>query len=65
MRLLALDAATESCSVALLTPSGVLERVAESGKAHAEHLIAMVSELLAENIKGGSGSGINKCCFLL
>jgi tRNA threonylcarbamoyladenosine biosynthesis protein TsaB len=48
MRLLALDAATESCSVALLTPSGVLERVAESGKAHAEHLIAMVSELLAE-----------------
>jgi tRNA threonylcarbamoyladenosine biosynthesis protein TsaB len=48
MRLLALDAATESCSVALLLPGGVLERVVESGKAYAEQLLAMVAEVLAQ-----------------
>src|ERR1700722_20898978 len=48
MRLLALDAATENCSVALLLPGGVLERSCESGKAYAEQLLAMVAEVLAE-----------------
>jgi tRNA threonylcarbamoyladenosine biosynthesis protein TsaB len=48
MRLLALDAATENCSVALLSQGGLSERVAESGKAHAEQLLAMVADVLAE-----------------
>src|ERR1700722_13766962 len=48
MRLLALDAATENCSVALLLQGRLLERVVESGKAHAEQLLAMVSDVLAE-----------------
>ena len=48
MRLLALDAATENCSVALLAPGGVLERSCEAGKAYAEQLLAMVADVLAE-----------------
>jgi tRNA threonylcarbamoyladenosine biosynthesis protein TsaB len=48
MRLLALDAATENCSVALLSEERLLERSIESGKAHAEQLLAMVGEVLAE-----------------
>ena len=49
MRLLALDAATENCSVALLSQGRLSERVAESGKAHAEQLLAMVADVLAES----------------
>ena len=48
MRLLALDAATENCSVALLSEGELFERIAESGKAHAEQLLTMVGEVLAE-----------------
>jgi tRNA threonylcarbamoyladenosine biosynthesis protein TsaB len=48
MRLLALDAATENCSVALLCDGEVVERGAESGKAHSHQLLAMVAEVLAE-----------------
>jgi tRNA threonylcarbamoyladenosine biosynthesis protein TsaB len=48
MRLLALDSATEHCSVALLSQGRLLERDAGSGKAHAEQLLGMVSGLLTE-----------------
>src|SRR5579871_2716503 len=48
MRVLALDAATEVCSVALLCDEQLIERAQEAGKAHSEHLLAMVREVLAE-----------------
>jgi tRNA threonylcarbamoyladenosine biosynthesis protein TsaB len=46
--LLALDAATENCSVALLCDGEIVERGAESGKAHSQQLLGMVAEVLAE-----------------
>ena len=48
MRLLALDAATEACSVALLVNGDVLLRSMESGQGHAQSLLAMVEQVLAE-----------------
>jgi tRNA threonylcarbamoyladenosine biosynthesis protein TsaB len=54
MRLLALDAATEACSVALLDAPGgqgsqsLIYRSEEIGRGHADRLLAMVSEVLAE-----------------
>jgi tRNA threonylcarbamoyladenosine biosynthesis protein TsaB len=48
MRLLALDSATEICSVALLCDGGLVERDFSSGRADARRLLAMVSEVLAE-----------------
>ena len=48
MRLLALDAATENCSVAVLIGDQCVERSVGSGKAHAEHLLKLVAEVLAE-----------------
>jgi tRNA threonylcarbamoyladenosine biosynthesis protein TsaB len=48
MRILALDAATEACSVALLQGEELLLRTVESGRGHAPQLQAMVSELLGK-----------------
>jgi tRNA threonylcarbamoyladenosine biosynthesis protein TsaB len=54
MRVLALDAATEACSVALfddaagLGPRSMLHRSEEIGRGHADRLLAMVGEVLAE-----------------
>jgi tRNA threonylcarbamoyladenosine biosynthesis protein TsaB len=48
MRLLALDSATETCSVALLCDGRLVERDSNSGRADAQQLLAMVSEVLAE-----------------
>jgi len=48
MRLLALDTATEACSVALLTDRGLIGRFAEVGRGHAERILGMVDEVLAE-----------------
>ena len=48
MRVLALDAATEACSVALLTDDGLLGRCAEVGGGHAEQILGMVDAVLAE-----------------
>jgi tRNA threonylcarbamoyladenosine biosynthesis protein TsaB len=47
-RVLALDAATEACSVALLCDGTVRERSVEAGRDHAQQLITMVAELMAE-----------------
>ena len=48
MRVLALDAATEACSVALLQGGEVLLHSLESGKGHAGQLLALVGKVLAE-----------------
>lgn len=48
MRILALDTATEACSVALLTDSGVFGRFEEVGRGHAERILAMVDATLVE-----------------
>jgi tRNA threonylcarbamoyladenosine biosynthesis protein TsaB len=48
MRILALDTATEACSVALLTDGGVIGRFREVGRGHAEQILGMVDATLAE-----------------
>ena len=48
MRVLALDAATELCSVALLSNGECLVRSIESGKSSAQQLLKMVEEVMAE-----------------
>ena len=48
MRVLALDAATESCSVALLVDDRLLTRQEESGKSHAQKILDMVAAVLAQ-----------------
>lgn len=48
MRILALDAATEACSVALLSGDALISRTIESGKSNAAKLLSMVEEVLAE-----------------
>lgn len=48
MRVLALDAATEACSVALLSGTGLIGRSVEAGKIHSQHILAMVEEVLSE-----------------
>jgi tRNA threonylcarbamoyladenosine biosynthesis protein TsaB len=56
MQLLALDTATEACSAAVLVDGALLERYAVLGRGHAEHLLPMVDELLAE-----SGLALRDC----
>jgi tRNA threonylcarbamoyladenosine biosynthesis protein TsaB len=48
MRVLALDAATEACSVALLSGDELTSRSTEGGRSHAEQLLDMVQAVLAE-----------------
>jgi tRNA threonylcarbamoyladenosine biosynthesis protein TsaB len=48
MRVLALDTATEACSVALLTDDGLLGQFAEVARGHAEQILGMVDAVLAE-----------------
>ena len=48
MRILALDTATEACSVALLTDTGIIGRFREVGRGHAEQILDMVDATLAE-----------------
>lgn len=48
MRLLALDTATECCSAALLMGDRLLAREAELARGHAERILPMIDELLAE-----------------
>ena len=48
MRILALDAATEACSVALLANGALISRTAESGKSTAVKILKMAEEVMAE-----------------
>jgi tRNA threonylcarbamoyladenosine biosynthesis protein TsaB len=48
MNLLALDSATEACSAALLHEGALFERYELIGRGHAERLLPMADELLAE-----------------
>jgi tRNA threonylcarbamoyladenosine biosynthesis protein TsaB len=48
MRVLALDTATEACSVALLTDNGLVGQFAEVERGHAEQILGMVHAVLAE-----------------
>lgn len=48
MKILALDTATEACSVALGIGDRVLERYVELERGHAEQIIPMIDALLAE-----------------
>jgi tRNA threonylcarbamoyladenosine biosynthesis protein TsaB len=48
MRVLALDAATEACSVALFCRGEVILRSVESGKGHAQQILSLVEQVLAE-----------------
>jgi tRNA threonylcarbamoyladenosine biosynthesis protein TsaB len=48
MRVLALDTATEACSVALLTEAGVVGVFREVGRGHAEQILDMVDAVLSD-----------------
>jgi tRNA threonylcarbamoyladenosine biosynthesis protein TsaB len=48
MRVLALDAATEACSVALLANGALISRTIESGKSNAVKILRMFEEVMAE-----------------
>jgi tRNA threonylcarbamoyladenosine biosynthesis protein TsaB len=48
MRILALDAATEACSVALLANGALISRMVESGKSNALKILNMAEEVMAE-----------------
>jgi tRNA threonylcarbamoyladenosine biosynthesis protein TsaB len=48
MRILALDAATEACSVALLSDVELISRTIEAGKSNAAQILSMAQEVLAE-----------------
>ncbi len=48
MRLLALDTATEACSVALRVDDAVYTRWVEAPREHGDRLLAMIDEVLAE-----------------
>jgi tRNA threonylcarbamoyladenosine biosynthesis protein TsaB len=48
MRILALDAATEACSVALLANGALISRTIGSGKSYAVKILSMAEELMAE-----------------
>ena len=48
MRVLAVDTATEACSVALLSGDELIGRSAEGGLSHAQQILGMVDAVLAE-----------------
>ena len=48
MRVLALDTATEACSVALLDGSSLIGRYEEPGRGHAAQILGMVDAVLAQ-----------------
>ena len=48
MKVLAVDTATEACSVAVWTEAGVIARFKEMGRGHAEEVLGMVDDVLRE-----------------
>ena len=48
MKILAVDTATEACSAALVVDDEIVERYEVIGRGHAERLLPMVQEVLAE-----------------
>lgn len=48
MKLLAIDTATERCSVALLVDEHVIERATQTPRGHADLVLPMVNDVLAE-----------------
>ncbi|MBX5462720.1 MAG: tRNA (adenosine(37)-N6)-threonylcarbamoyltransferase complex dimerization subunit type 1 TsaB [Steroidobacteraceae bacterium] len=48
MKILAIDTATEACSAALLIENRLITREREFERGHAEHILPMVDEVLAE-----------------
>jgi tRNA threonylcarbamoyladenosine biosynthesis protein TsaB len=48
MKLLAIDTATERCSVVLLVDQSVIERASETPRGHADLILPMVESVLAE-----------------
>ncbi|HSF77036.1 MAG TPA: hypothetical protein VLA38_00300, partial [Steroidobacteraceae bacterium] len=48
MKILAVDTATEACSAALVFDGEIVERHEVIGRGHAERLLPMVQEVLAE-----------------
>jgi tRNA threonylcarbamoyladenosine biosynthesis protein TsaB len=48
MKLLAIDTATETCSVALLIDDRMIERATETQRGHADLVLPMVDAVLAE-----------------
>ena len=48
MRVLALDTATEACTVALLTDGEVIAESVEIGRGHAQEILSMVDRVLAQ-----------------
>jgi tRNA threonylcarbamoyladenosine biosynthesis protein TsaB len=48
MKVLALDTATEACSVAVLTDAGIIGMFREVGRGHAEQILDMVDAVLCE-----------------
>ena len=48
MRILAVDTATEACSVALLSGDVLIGRSAETGKSHAQQVLSLVEAVMAE-----------------
>ncbi len=59
MRVLALDTATEACSVALLTEHGLISDSVEIGRGHAQEILGMVDRILSQGgATLGSLSGI-------
>jgi tRNA threonylcarbamoyladenosine biosynthesis protein TsaB len=49
VRVLALDTATEGCSVAVLTEAGLFGRFEDVGRGHAEVILRMVDDVLAQS----------------
>jgi len=48
VKILAIDTATEACSAALLLDGALIGRERDLGRGHAEHILAMVDELMRE-----------------
>ncbi|MGH8277490.1 MAG: tRNA (adenosine(37)-N6)-threonylcarbamoyltransferase complex dimerization subunit type 1 TsaB, partial [Steroidobacteraceae bacterium] len=61
MRILALDTATENCSAALLIDGQLTVRERLLGRGHAEHILPMIHEVLAEG--GAALSSLTAIAF--